>query len=104
MIANARLHRHRPGRARGCSKNRAPPFALRARSVFPAAWAGQRNLRSSRTRDFKSSASTVVSIGMRKNKREVLICHVEVAAVTLPLVHQECARSKIAAKRHDSPN
>lgn len=61
------LHRHRSGRAPGCSKNRAPPSALRARSIFPAIWAGQRNLRNSRARDFKSSASTVVSVGMGEN-------------------------------------
>src|SRR5215813_10409995 len=70
MIEDARLHRHRSGRARDCSRNLAPPSALRARSVFPAVWAGQRNLRSSRTRDFKSSASTVVSVGMLNNTRE----------------------------------
>src|SRR5436190_15907676 len=67
MSGGVRLHRHRPERARDCSKNPARPSALPARSVFPAAWAGQRNLRSSRTRDFKSSASTVVvSVGMRE--------------------------------------
>src|SRR4051812_31001484 len=71
MIGDARLHRHRPGRARDCSRIRARPSALQARSVFPAVWAGQRNLRSSCTRDFKSSASTVVSVGMREITRRV---------------------------------
>src|SRR5947207_15834067 len=74
MSGGVRLHRHRFGRARDCSKNRAPPSALRARSVFPAAWAGQRNLRSSRTRDFKSSASMVVSVGMEKDNAADRIC------------------------------
>src|SRR2546421_12172064 len=76
MSGGVRLHRHRPERARDCSKNPAPPSALRARSVFPAISAGQRNLRSSRTRDFKSSASTTVevSVGMRKDNAADRIC------------------------------
>src|SRR2546430_9122123 len=84
MSGGVKLHRHRPERDRDCSKNLVPPSALRARSVFPAIWAGQRNLRSSRTRDFKSSASTVVSVGIRNTTRrgatrnaDAAICHVE---------------------------
>src|SRR2546430_16414650 len=69
MSGGVKLHRHRPERDRDCSKNLVPPSALLARSVFPAVWAGQRNLRSSRTRDFKSSASTVVSVGMEQITR-----------------------------------
>ena len=46
---------------------RGHPRLERGQTV-PAVWAGQRNLRSSRTRDFKSSASIVaISVGMRKD-------------------------------------
>jgi len=43
-----------------------------------------------------------VAIGV--NRRYLFaVSQCQVAAVTLPLVHPECARLWIAAKRHDSP-
>src|SRR5207244_2425260 len=66
----AKLLRHRLGRARGSTKNRPPPSAFRDSLGELAAWAGQRNLRSSPTRARKSSGSMVSSsVAMRKDKR-----------------------------------
>src|SRR5207244_9031350 len=68
MSVTGKLLRHRLGRVRDSTRNRAQPCALRLRLGFSAAFRRQRNLRSSRTRDFKSSASGMeTSVGMREN-------------------------------------
>src|SRR5207245_4369474 len=68
MILSARLLRRRPGRARGCSRNRARPFVLRARLTAAEVCRPQRNLRRADARFFKSSASTIaVSLAIAKD-------------------------------------
>src|SRR4029077_13816973 len=66
--ATAKLPRHQPGLAPDSTRNRAQPSALQLQLDFPEAVRRQRNLRNSRTRDFRSSASGMeISAGIREN-------------------------------------
>src|SRR4051794_23066282 len=68
MNVIAKLVRHPPARAPDLTRNRAQPSALQLQLDSSAAARGQRNLRNSRTRDFRSSASGMeISVGMKKN-------------------------------------
>src|SRR3982750_1223276 len=68
MNVIAKLVRHPPARAPDSTRNRAQPFALQLQLGFSAAARRQRNLRNSRTRDFRSSASGIeISVGMNEN-------------------------------------
>ncbi len=68
MNADAKLPRHQPGRVPDSTRNPAQPSALRLQLDFSEAVRRQRNLRNSRTRDFRSSASGMeISVGMREN-------------------------------------
>src|SRR5581483_11103244 len=64
-IAAGKPPLRRPERVRGSTRNRPPPCAFQLQLNLPAVFRRQRNLRSSRTRDFKSSASGMeTSVGM----------------------------------------
>src|SRR5215467_9258272 len=68
MNAIGKLPRHQPGRAPDSTRNRAQPSALRLQLDSSEAARRQRNLRNSRTRDFRSSASGMeISVGMEKH-------------------------------------
>src|SRR3954452_5890294 len=68
MNVIAKLPRHPPARAPDSTRNRAQPSALQLQLDFSAAARSQRNLRNSRTRDFRSSASGIeISVGMNEN-------------------------------------
>src|SRR3954453_3878637 len=68
MNVIAKLVRHPPVRAPDLTRNRAQPSALQLQLDFSAAARSQRNLRNSRTRDFRSSASGIeISVGMNEN-------------------------------------
>src|SRR4051812_12156775 len=67
MNVIAKLVRHPPARAPDSTRNRAQPSALQLQLDFSAAARSQRNLRNSRTRDFRSSASGIeISVGMTR--------------------------------------
>src|SRR5207244_11906592 len=67
-FAIPRLPRHRPEPALDSTINRAPPCALRLRLDLSGAFRRQRNLRNSRTRDFRSSASGMkISVSIKQN-------------------------------------
>src|SRR3954454_24440285 len=68
MDAIAKLPPHPPVRAPDSTRDRAQPSALQLQLDFSAAARSQRNLRNSRTRDFRSSASGIeISVGMNEN-------------------------------------
>src|SRR6266576_2402166 len=72
MTSGARLLRHRFERARDCSKNRSRSSAAQERLTPPVVSPGQRNLRNSSARFFKSSALIFSSsAGIAQDNRSV---------------------------------